>query len=134
MRQIVLICAQDIRELHLGLIKEGDIHKEAHHNVPPEAYLKEFAKTLESWGVPLDEIDEIIVVTGPGSFTASRVSVTIANTLAFTRGIDLRGVENKEMLSLKDLWSNIKEALPEPTDLVLPSYDSEAIITQPKIK
>jgi hypothetical protein len=128
----LLLCAQDIRELHIAQIKEGEIVRQADYAVPPEAYLKQIAQTFSQWGIALGEIKELIVVTGPGSFTASRVSVTIANTLAFSQGVKLRPVENKEQLAVPVLWEQVKDHLPESVSFILPSYDREATITQPK--
>ena len=39
----------------------------------------------------LDEINEIEVIEGPGSFTGLRVGVAIANALSFTLGIPVNG-------------------------------------------
>ena len=128
----VLLCAQDIQELHIAQISDGEIVREQHFAVPPERYLKNFADTLRQWEIGKEEVREMIVVTGPGSFTASRVSVTLANTLAFSQGVKLRGVENKDHLSLTELWSSIKESLPDAVSFITPTYDREATITQPK--
>lgn len=126
------MCAQDIQELHIAQIEENKLIKEVNINVSPEEYLQHFANTLTKWGLAPKDIKELIVVTGPGSFTASRVSVTIANTLAFSQGVMLRGVENKEHLALAELWEKRKNSLPDSSSVLLPSYDREATITKPK--
>jgi tRNA A37 threonylcarbamoyladenosine modification protein TsaB len=132
MSTALLISAQDIREFHVALVQGQEIQKEAHCAVAPELYLKTFADVLGEWEINLSEIDELIVVTGPGSFTASRVSVTIVNTLAYTKSIPLRGIENTKKLEIAALWDQVKDRLPEPSGSVLPSYDRAATITQPK--
>ncbi len=47
----------------------------------------------------LDDIDKIIVVNGPGSFTGIRVGVTIAKTLAWTKNIDILTISSLELLA-----------------------------------
>src|SRR3990167_1993795 len=46
---------------------------------------------LENQGKSLDDVSEIEVTPGPGSFTGSRVGVAIANALAFALGIKVNG-------------------------------------------
>ena len=46
---------------------------------------------LEKKGKSLDGVSEIEVNPGPGSFTGSRVGVTIANTLAFALHLKVNG-------------------------------------------
>ena len=47
-------------------------------------------------GVPLDEIDLIACVTGPGSFTGVRIGVACAKGLAFTNEIPCIGISTLE--------------------------------------
>jgi len=46
---------------------------------------------LEKEGKKLEEIKEIEVNTGPGSFTGLRVGVSVANTLGWALGISVNG-------------------------------------------
>lgn len=41
----------------------------------------------------LSEIDRVIVISGPGSFTGLRVGVTVANTIAYLNKCDLYAVD-----------------------------------------
>ena len=56
---------------------------------------------LERNQLTVQDINDIIVVNGPGSFTGVRIGVTIAKTLAYTRNIPIRTVTSLEVL-LKD--------------------------------
>lgn len=52
---------------------------------------------LEENKVKIEDIKDIVVVIGPGSFTGVRIGVTIAKTLAFTKKIEIRPVTSLEI-------------------------------------
>lgn len=54
----------------------------------------------------LDDINRIIVVNGPGSFTGVRVGVTIAKTLAWTKNIDILTCSSLELLATTRIDKN----------------------------
>lgn len=54
---------------------------------------------LKKCDLMLNDINKIIVVNGPGSFTGIRVGVTIAKTLAWTKNIDILTVSSLELLA-----------------------------------
>ncbi len=122
----LVICAQDIGAIAFGLVQEGVVEREQSVQTPPEGYLAALAQTLARWKVKLGDLREVVVVTGPGSFTASRVSTTIANGLAYAQGIPVIGIENKDHLPLRDLPL---QTLPAGSSHTLPSYDRPAQIT-----
>jgi len=47
--------------------------------------------------IDIKEIDDIIVVIGPGSFTGVRIGVTIAKTLAYSLNIPIRTITSLEL-------------------------------------
>lgn len=55
--------------------------------------------SLEQNNLLVDNIDKIIVVNGPGSFTGVRVGVTIAKTLAWTKNIIINTVSSLEVIA-----------------------------------
>lgn len=57
-------------------------------------------KALKSVNLSVDDIDKILVVTGPGSFTGVRIGVTIAKVYAYLRKIEVIPVSSLKMLSL----------------------------------
>ena len=67
---------------------------------------------LEKNGVNVNQLNEILVCNGPGSFTGSRIAVTIAKTMAFSLNIPIKqidaltimavNVEGDKVVSLKD--------------------------------
>jgi len=50
--------------------------------------------------VKCSELDEIIVVNGPGSFTGVRIGVTIAKTMAYTLNIPIKTITSLEMYGI----------------------------------
>ena len=77
------------------------------------------------------DLRAIIVVTGPGSFTASRVSTTLANGLGFAWNVPVVGKENSAHLPLKNLDLS---ALKTPEGYATPTYDRPPEITETSAK
>lgn len=48
-------------------------------------------ETLKSIGAIIDDVTQIEVHTGPGSYTGIRIGVAVAQTLAWTLGLNLNG-------------------------------------------
>ena len=128
----LFILAQDIRELELGLVEDGELTQTVSLEASPEQHLKSIADHLAQWGTSLDELEGVYVVTGPGSFTASRVSITIANALAFSKNIPIYPIENKERRTMVELHKHLKEHPVSSTPFALPSYDRPPMTTTPK--
>lgn len=55
-------------------------------------------KILKKNNLPPTELDEILVNTGPGSFTGTRVGVAIANALGFSLNIKVNGNKAEQAL------------------------------------
>ncbi|MFH1405581.1 MAG: hypothetical protein ABIH21_05875 [Patescibacteria group bacterium] len=159
---ILIIAGQDISELSLALChseEELSDDEESHRLVfittvstSPEGYLATINSKLNEWEVSLDDLEGIVIVTGPGSFTASRVSTTIANGLSFAKDIPLYTFENPRSappfsplrqgfvgqaggyrFSLKEIVDKIDWSKPLDKNLfAVPVYDRPAQITKPK--
>lgn len=55
---------------------------------------------LNKYSLTFDDIGEIIVVVGPGSFTGVRIGVVIAKMIGYTKNIIVKQVSYLELLSL----------------------------------
>lgn len=115
----LVVSAQDIAFVTVGLVDKGEL-KEQTIKTPPEGYLAALDKVLKDWSVAPQNLDAVIVVSGPGSFTASRVSTTMANGLGFAWNIPVIGIENPHHLLLKNLDLSAIEA---SMSYVMPTYD-----------
>ncbi len=127
-----LIAAQDIGVMSLGLLNDRGELTEETFPIAPEQYLQTIHLFLEKYHVLFEDIKRILVVPGPGSFTASRVSVTIANTIAFTHKIPMVSLPNVEKYSLQELCVRFLQSDQQETVFVTPLYDRPPMITQAK--
>lgn len=54
---------------------------------------------MEHVGMEADELDQIIVANGPGSYTGTRIGVTTAKTLAWALNIPIYGVSSLDVVA-----------------------------------
>jgi tRNA threonylcarbamoyl adenosine modification protein YeaZ len=68
-------------------------------------------KLLNSCNCSFKQINKVLVINGPGSFTRLRIGVTIANALAFSLKIPIYSLNVFELLKLKFRKVNIRQLL-----------------------
>ena len=83
-------------------------------------------------GALLRTIDGICVVSGPGSFSAIRSGVLVANLLSRLLAKPLVGVSVSDASDLEHLSRDLATHRYQPTSFVAPVYDAEPNITVPK--
>ncbi|MBH41416.1 MAG: hypothetical protein CL685_01750 [Candidatus Magasanikbacteria bacterium] len=71
--------------------------------------LQEVATFLEKELCKKEEILGIAVVLGAGSFTSTRIAVTVANSWAFVQSIPVLGIAKEEMHNNDSLISSFKQ-------------------------
>ena len=57
---------------------------------------------LNECNIGLNDIDEIVVVNGPGSFTGVRIGVTIAKTIAYSLNIPIKTITSLEAYGISE--------------------------------
>lgn len=132
---ILFLAAQDIACLEVGLLDHnGRILLFQRFSVAPEEYLAAIARFFSSRSVSLETVEKIFVVSGPGSFTSTRMIVTIANALAFSKNIPITGVENATRKNSEELVcdSSLLMTRQEDGGFVTPTYDRPPHITLKK--
>lgn len=72
------------------------ISKQSHSEIA----IPTLIELLEEANITLNDLDEIIVVNGPGSFTGVRIGVTIAKTLAYSLNIKIKTITSLEAYGL----------------------------------
>lgn len=122
------VCSQDLQTLDLALLQEKRVVQSVHLQTRPEQFLACLDQQLKVWNCPLESVKRLYVVAGPGSFTSSRLSVTLVNAMAFRYQIPVVSIENPERHSLEDLLkSGALDA--EASEFVVPVYDRPPHIT-----
>lgn len=109
------------------IIKKIEKKREFHES---ENLLFLIDKLLSQIKIKIGELDGIIVILGPGSFTALRISCVIANTISYTEKISLYGFKQNEYKKLEDLLKKVKNK--KPKNYLEPFYGKEPNITKPK--
>jgi len=120
---ILFIDGSDIAKLELGhVVIDNDnlrwrIEPRKVFAVRPEQYLA----TIDEY-IGQEEIESIWAVTGPGSATALRTSLTIVNSLSLAKNIPVYG------LQLGEDWTVVAPHQ-MPSSMLLPTYHHDPVIT-----
>jgi len=128
---IILIIRTDKPESEIGLYdgdqKTGYEIWEAHRRLAETLHTK-ILDLLKSQQLGWDDIEGVIAYAGPGSFTGLRIGLSVANTVAYANGIKIVGTHGDNWIldGIKMLENGQGKAQ------IVPTYGSEAHITQPK--
>lgn len=89
--------------LYTAIVENGrsviEIKKDFGHALSEKA-LPEIVSMFESINLKPEEIDKIIVVNGPGSFTGIRIGITIAKVYAWSLNIPITTITSLEAMML----------------------------------
>lgn len=90
--------------------------------------LPKIKESLHEAKASWSDITGVIVFEGPGSFTGLRISITVANTIAYSLDCPVvaSGTEDWIAQGMRLL------ATSKPGQIALPKYGAEANITRPK--
>jgi len=77
-------------------------------------------KLLKKRKIKIERIKGIMVVKGPGSFTGTRIGVSVANALSFALDIPILGIK-KEDKTIEELFKKYKNRIKNKKP-VLPFY------------
>lgn len=128
---IILTIRGDNPEAEVGLFDDTEklaYEKwQAHRQLAETIHLK-IKKLLDSHKITWSDIDGIICYKGPGSFTGLRISISVANAIAFQNNIPIVGTNGSDWTidGIDTLMNN------ENDELVLPEYGAPVHITKPR--
>ena len=87
---ISLFIDTSLEDVSIPLVKDGKELSQIHEYIPGKhsIYVTQYiSDILKNNNLSPDNVDEIIVVNGPGSFTGIRIGVTIAKMFAYIKKI-----------------------------------------------
>lgn len=90
---ILGFCAQEIDNVSFASCSSSGIGFFEERKSPPELFLSSLVQVVKEQKIDLRALEALFVIIGPGSFTATRIIVAIANTLGFVYEIPLIGKE-----------------------------------------
>jgi len=137
---ILVINTTDNEKIAIALIKtDGNLISEKIFSAKfqhSEKLLPAIDAILNKNKAKLDYLKGIVVVSGPGGFTALRIGILTANTLSYALKIPAVGVKVSEFQSWTDLvnlgLNKFKKA--KKYSVVLPYYGREPHITKSRKK
>jgi len=90
---------------------------------------------LQAKNYKLKAIKGIAVISGPGPFTALRIGVATANTLAWALGVPIIGIKLNEFQDLDQLAAVAEKKIKKASagKIIEPFYDKEPNITKRRL-
>ncbi len=82
-------------------------------------------EVLDSLSIEVNDINEILVVNGPGSFTGVRIGVTIAKTLAFTLKVPIKTLSSLLVKAVSFSHQTVRIVEPEKNGVFLGTFDEK---------
>lgn len=129
---IILTLRTDNPEAELGLFDDDNqlaYATWAAHRELAETLHTKVEELLKSQGKTLKDIEGIVCLKGPGSFTGLRIGLSVANALAYGLKVPIIGIEDTEEWLQKGL-AELKSG--KNDEAVMPAYGADVHITPPK--
>lgn len=106
-----------LSDVSIALIKDGKLLSKINNSIPGQhsIYVTKYVDDiLKENSLSSNDVDEIVVVNGPGSFTGIRIGVTIAKMFAY--------LQNIRILSITSLQAR---AIGETSNYILSKIDAK---------
>lgn len=123
---ISLFIDTHLYDIKLLILKDGEIIKEKNiiGKKNNSSYLIPSIKDI----VGNFNLDEIIVVNGPGSFTGVRTGVTVAKTLAYTKKIPIKSISYLDLMAFSLDDSDIIVGLYDQNGIYIGKYHNYELV------
>lgn len=121
-------------QIFVALVRNGFLFQKLISNLRSDKLLQVVDKLLRRNKFKIKNINGIIVVSGPGSFTAVRTGVVVANAIGFALHIPVADVKLSEFKNEEELIRVGLQKLKKIKSgkIVLPFYGKEPNITKPR--
>ena len=116
---LVLILYKD--EIVVDKIELINIKNQSEYLVP------NIKKILDNSNITTKDLDEIIVVNGPGSFTGVRIGVTVAKTIAYLNKINIKVISSLQVLASNVDKSSFIVSIPENNGMFVGIFNNDII-------
>ena len=123
--------------LYTGVVEDNRLLKEIKKEYSKDlssVTLKNISDMLDSIHLKIKDIDKIMVVNGPGSFTGIRIGVTIAKTIAYILNKDIITISSLEAMALSSITIPIIDARREYVYGSIYDKDNNPILKDQYIK
>lgn len=100
---ISLFIDTSLSDVSIAILKSGKVLSLIHNDIPMEhsIYVSSYIeKLMKDNNLKAKDINEIIVVNGPGSFTGIRIGVTIAKVFAYLTNIRIVSISSLKAKAL----------------------------------
>lgn len=108
---ISLFIDTSLSDVSIALVKDNKLISEIKNSIPGEhsVYVTKYIDdVLKECNLSPKDIDEIIVVNGPGSFTGIRIGITIAKVYAWSLNIPITTISSLEAMMLSSKENKVK--------------------------
>ena len=127
----VLTIRTDKPESEISLYSEGekiDYYSWEAHRLLAETLNIKIRELLVRNSKDINDLNGLVVFTGPGSFTGLRIGLSVANAISFAASVPIIGKngEKWEEMGIALLMGGANDRI------ILPNYGAEANITLPK--
>jgi tRNA threonylcarbamoyladenosine biosynthesis protein TsaB len=128
---IILTIRTDKPEAEIGLYKDAEqiayVTWQAHRALA-ETLHGRIRDMLTGQNLDLKDIEGIVCLKGPGSFTGLRIGLTVANALSYSLSIPIVGTTGDDWIQI-----GIKRLLETGSEkIIMPEYGADVHITLPK--
>ena len=96
------------KELAIGLCKESIVLASTIYEAwqeQSEYMIPEIEKLLNAFNVKKEEIDDVVVSIGPGSYTGVRIAITIAKIIGYSLNVPVYPISTLQVLEKEDKTS-----------------------------
>lgn len=107
---ISLFIDTSLVNVSISIVKDGKILSLIQREIPNmhSIYATSFVKeVLDDAGISANQVDNIMVVNGPGSFTGVRIGVTIAKTYGYLINRDITLVSSLKALAISSNYDGV---------------------------
>ena len=121
-KNVLIILFKDGR-----IVEKNDIETMNKHSVVTMPSIKQI---LDNNKCDVKDLSEILVCNGPGSFTGSRIAVTIAKTIAYSLNIPIKQVDALTIMAINVDKENKIIALKDRNGAYVGKFDSNNVLLE----